>query len=45
MNVLHYLEQVESESNMNAWAVYELVKSIIIEFLNKVAQKNIVLVH
>jgi hypothetical protein len=45
MNVLHYLEQVECEANMYSWAIYELVKCIIVEFLNEMAQKNIVLVH
>ena len=45
MNVLHYLEQVECEANMYSWAVYELVKCVIVEFLNEMAQKNIVLVH
>ena len=30
---------------MYSWAVYELVKCIIVEFLNEMAQKNIVLVH
>jgi hypothetical protein len=45
MNVLHYLEQVECEANMYSWAIYELVKCIIVEFLNEMAQKDIVLVH
>ena len=30
---------------MYSWAIYELVKCIIVEFLNEMAQKNIVLVH
>ena len=45
MNVLHYLEQVECEANMYSWAVYELVKCVIVEFLNEMAEKDIVLVH
>lgn len=45
MNILHYLEQVECEPNMDPWAVYELVKCVIVELLNKMAQKNVILVH
>jgi hypothetical protein len=45
MNVLHYLEQVECEANMYSWAVYELVKCVIVEFLNEMTEKDIVLVH
>lgn len=45
MNILHYLEQVECEANMDPWAVYELVKCVIVELLNKMAQKNVILVH
>ena len=45
MNVLHYLEQVECEANMYSWAVYEFVKCVIVEFLDEMAQKDIVLVH
>jgi hypothetical protein len=45
MNVLHNLEQIECEANMDPWAVYELVKCVIVEFLNKVAQKDVILVH
>ena len=45
MNVLHNLEQVECEANMDPWAIYELVKCIIVELLNKMAQKDVILVH
>jgi hypothetical protein len=45
MDVLHYLEQVECEANVYPWAVNELVKCVIIEFLNKMAQKDVILVH
>ena len=30
---------------MYPWAVDELVKCVIIEFLNKMAQKDVILVH
>lgn len=45
MNVLHYLEQVECEANMYSWAINELVKSVIVEFLNEMAKKDVILVH
>ena len=45
MNVLHNLEQVECEANVYPRAVYEFVKCVIVEFLNKMAQKNVILVH
>jgi hypothetical protein len=45
MNVLHYLEQVECEANMYPWAVYELVECVIVELLNEMAQKDVILVH
>jgi hypothetical protein len=45
MNVLHYLEQIECEANMDPWAVYELVKRVIVEFLYEMAQKDVILVH
>ena len=45
MDVVHYLEQVECEANMYPRAVYELVKCVIVELLNKMAQKDVILVH
>ena len=45
MNVVHDLKEIERVADMNAWAVHKLVQSIVIELLNEMAQKDIILMH
>ena len=45
MNVTHVLEEIEREANMDGWTLNELIESIIIEFLDKMADEDPILVE